>query len=147
GGEDGRAPHRRLPPGPPQVVELLGVGVLRDRHRVAVPTPPDDKSPEEVLLPFTVRRAVEKVGRNDPCPCGSGKKYKRCCLEKDRARLADPSPYAGLTMEEAKRDPGRHGDPAIFFEMSADELDLADKKALAPELLVGLFEAYVEKKA
>jgi tetratricopeptide (TPR) repeat protein len=24
-------------------------------------------------------------GRNDPCPCGSGKKYKRCCLEKDTA--------------------------------------------------------------
>jgi preprotein translocase subunit SecA len=27
----------------------------------------------------TVRRQGEKVGRNDPCPCGSGKKYKRCC--------------------------------------------------------------------
>jgi uncharacterized protein len=26
----------------------------------------------------TVRRAEPKVGRNDPCPCGSGKKYKRC---------------------------------------------------------------------
>jgi SEC-C motif len=25
-----------------------------------------------------------KVGRNDPCPCGSGKKYKKCCLEKDQ---------------------------------------------------------------
>lgn len=24
-------------------------------------------------------RRVEKVGRNDPCPCGSGKKYKKCC--------------------------------------------------------------------
>lgn len=24
----------------------------------------------------------EKVGRNDPCPCGSGKKYKQCCLNK-----------------------------------------------------------------
>ena len=23
-----------------------------------------------------------KVGRNDPCPCGSGKKYKKCCLSK-----------------------------------------------------------------
>ncbi|MBZ4241354.1 SEC-C domain-containing protein, partial [Mycobacterium tuberculosis] len=23
-----------------------------------------------------------KVGRNDPCPCGSGKKYKQCCLAK-----------------------------------------------------------------
>ena len=27
----------------------------------------------------TVRREGEKVGRNDPCPCGSGKKYKACC--------------------------------------------------------------------
>ncbi len=26
-----------------------------------------------------------KVGRNDPCPCGSGKKYKNCCLDKDMA--------------------------------------------------------------
>ncbi|MFK4998932.1 SEC-C metal-binding domain-containing protein [Bacillus sp. N9] len=23
-----------------------------------------------------------KIGRNDPCPCGSGKKYKKCCIEK-----------------------------------------------------------------
>ncbi len=27
----------------------------------------------------TIRRAQPKVGRNDPCPCGSGKKYKKCC--------------------------------------------------------------------
>ena len=26
---------------------------------------------------------AEKIGRNDPCPCGSGKKYKHCCLGKD----------------------------------------------------------------
>jgi uncharacterized protein YecA (UPF0149 family) len=26
-----------------------------------------------------VRRDTPKVGRNDPCPCGSGKKYKKCC--------------------------------------------------------------------
>jgi preprotein translocase subunit SecA len=31
----------------------------------------------------TVRREGRKVGRNDPCPCGSGKKYKRCCLLKE----------------------------------------------------------------
>ncbi|MBN2296984.1 MAG: preprotein translocase subunit SecA [Deltaproteobacteria bacterium] len=29
--------------------------------------------------PSTVRRTGKKVGRNDPCPCGSGKKYKQCC--------------------------------------------------------------------
>ena len=27
----------------------------------------------------TVRRETRKVGRNEPCPCGSGKKYKKCC--------------------------------------------------------------------
>ena len=29
-------------------------------------------------VPITVRRDEPKVGRNDPCPCGSGKKYKKC---------------------------------------------------------------------
>jgi len=28
----------------------------------------------------TIRNIGPKVGRNDPCPCGSGKKYKKCCL-------------------------------------------------------------------
>lgn len=28
---------------------------------------------------------MEKIGRNDACPCGSGKKYKKCCLEKERS--------------------------------------------------------------
>ena len=31
------------------------------------------------LKGHTVVRAQPKVGRNDPCPCGSGKKYKKCC--------------------------------------------------------------------
>ena len=38
---------------------------------------------------------MAKIGRNDPCPCGSGKKYKRCCLLKvgpDRVLLEQPSP-------------------------------------------------------
>jgi hypothetical protein len=42
---------------------------------------------------------MDRVGRNDPCPCGSGKKYKKCCLadtfvqvgreESTRKRLVD----------------------------------------------------------
>jgi uncharacterized protein YecA (UPF0149 family) len=35
----------------------------------------DGTYPEDVIR----REGVPKVGRNDPCPCGSGKKYKRCC--------------------------------------------------------------------
>jgi len=35
--------------------------------------------------PKTFRREQPKVGRNELCPCGSGKKYKRCCMPKDQA--------------------------------------------------------------
>ena len=31
---------------------------------------------------LTLKRDQPKVGRNEPCPCGSGKKYKKCCLRK-----------------------------------------------------------------
>ena len=31
-----------------------------------------------------VRNAARKVGPNDPCPCGSGKKYKKCCMQKEK---------------------------------------------------------------
>jgi SEC-C motif-containing protein len=32
-----------------------------------------------VINPKSAPRTAAKVGRNDPCPCGSGKKYKKCC--------------------------------------------------------------------
>jgi len=34
------------------------------------------------IVPKTVIRTTPKVGRNEPCPCGSGKKYKHCCALK-----------------------------------------------------------------
>lgn len=36
-------------------------------------------------------KAAEKIGRNDPCPCGSGLKYKKCCLGKTPAELTGGS--------------------------------------------------------
>jgi len=36
-------------------------------------------APAEPVKTVQARRPTDKVGRNDPCPCGSGKKYKRCC--------------------------------------------------------------------
>jgi preprotein translocase subunit SecA len=32
--------------------------------------------------PVTIRNRGEKASRNDPCPCGSGKKFKNCCMRK-----------------------------------------------------------------
>ncbi|MEE8360028.1 MAG: preprotein translocase subunit SecA [Candidatus Omnitrophota bacterium] len=40
-------------------------------------TPPPRSRPEP--KPVSYERQTPKVGRNDPCPCGSGKKYKKCC--------------------------------------------------------------------
>lgn len=44
---------------------------------------PYDQRFSEMALPYV--RETEKVGRNDLCPCGSGKKYKKCCLPKEQA--------------------------------------------------------------
>ena len=43
----------------------------------------DAEIPEREYRQDTVRRNHPKIGRNDPCPCGSGKKYKNCCMNKD----------------------------------------------------------------
>ena len=51
-----------------------------DEPMMAGDMPEQTQVPErERRKPETVRRDAPKVGRNDPCPCGSGKKYKHCC--------------------------------------------------------------------
>ena len=65
-------------------------GAMQELHDEWLETPRESlegKRPSELLeggglFPQkveTFRRESPKVGRNDPCPCGSGKKYKRCC--------------------------------------------------------------------
>ena len=44
------------------------------------PDKPEDITALEILLnPIKTKIAEKKVERNEPCPCGSGKKYKKCC--------------------------------------------------------------------
>jgi len=55
------------------------------RKEVArIPEPPakDSGPPPAAPAPPVPVTSEPKVGRNDPCPCGSGKKYKKCCLLK-----------------------------------------------------------------
>lgn len=53
---------------------------------------PKDKAALEMIKTLQLKRTFEakqkarvnrevKIGRNEPCPCGSGKKFKRCCIE------------------------------------------------------------------
>ena len=43
---------------------------------------------------------MARIGRNQPCPCGSGRKYKRCCLQKDN----DDSAEARAAVQQYHRD-------------------------------------------
>jgi hypothetical protein len=55
--------------------------------------------------------SVSKIGRNDPCPCGSGRKYKKCCLEKDEAaarEAARPEPTRSETRTQRDEPGTRH---------------------------------------
>jgi tetratricopeptide (TPR) repeat protein len=47
-----------------------------------------------------------KPGRNDPCPCGSGQKYKRCCLQKDQ--LAESTALAAAAAARAAEAAHHH---------------------------------------
>ena len=47
------------------------------------------------------------IGRNDPCPCGSGKKYKKCCAAKDEAKQS-----AALAARAAQARTGEAQKPA-----------------------------------
>lgn len=66
---------------------VLGSGESRKDEFADEPAPAGhgQQMPAEAAVPKrehkqqTVRREAPKVGRNDPCPCGSGKKYKHCC--------------------------------------------------------------------
>jgi hypothetical protein len=57
------------------------------------------EAPRVVARGITVRSGP-RPGRNEPCPCGSGKKYKKCCADKDDAAAAAPSPVAGMSWDE-----------------------------------------------
>jgi preprotein translocase subunit SecA len=52
------------------------------QRRSARATRPDRAASRDRQRPVAQARAI---GRNDPCPCGSGKKYKNCCMRKDKA--------------------------------------------------------------
>jgi hypothetical protein len=122
-------------------------------------TPPEPEPMPAVPPPVpagTGLKTKKKIGRNDPCPCGSGKKYKKCCLPKgitfreESAKEEDapiPKSFDGLNLRDLYDDrkpynllngyPGL--DPAVregerkfaeFFSPQAIEIDVPVYKAL-----------------
>ena len=70
---------------------------------------------------------MAKVGRNDPCPCGSGKKYKKCCLEKDE--------------EQNREARGRVAKEALQAMANLPQLPILSPEQVAAEELWNRFTA------
>jgi preprotein translocase subunit SecA len=62
----------------PAAESVPAFAAARGQSSAAVATPPRPARTGGDDVVKTVRREEPKVGRNDPCPCGSGKKYKKC---------------------------------------------------------------------
>ena len=70
------------------------------------------------------------VGRNDPCPCGSGRKYKRCCLAADERRAAQrhaPVPEADDEAPAAAPPVGVHQIAGLLRELARKSSSKADR--------------------
>ena len=69
---------------------------------------------------------MAKLGRNEPCHCGSGKKYKKCCLSKDdgEARAAHAAAEEERIKAAAEREP-------------AEDVPATDKEKTAAASLLG----------
>jgi hypothetical protein len=65
----------------PGLATVIGLALMSDMGRAVHAGP----SREKALRPSSPRERLG-VGRNDPCPCGSGRKWKRCCLSMNDGR-------------------------------------------------------------
>lgn len=88
---------------------------------------------------------ADKVGRNDPCPCGSGKKYKSCCLKNEQPKgttfggrkfTAKVISSGGIKPQQNEQDPSQAKaavDYATLMERSFGEaLHSHDEKPPVP---------------
>jgi mRNA-degrading endonuclease RelE of RelBE toxin-antitoxin system len=131
-----------LDPEPSQ--EIRRLGEISARNLILnLELPVLDAIPElplpVVLQGGTIQRAVARVGRNEPCPCGSGKKYKRCCLEQDLERLRDSSEIAGVTRQEQRESPEVYLTEERLWEMRAHDVVALDPALIPSEL----YDSYI----
>ncbi|HEY5040633.1 MAG TPA: SEC-C metal-binding domain-containing protein [Verrucomicrobiae bacterium] len=91
-------------------------------------------NPAIALGSFTLRRSVPRLGRNEACHCGSGKKYKHCCYEKDKKRLHESTEVAGMTFDELEASQEEHLTGAGLDGADAFVLAPLDPRKIAPAL-------------
>lgn len=91
---------------------------------------------------FTLRTGP-RAGRNDPCPCGSGLKYKRCCADKPEAA---PSPIAGLSWDAYVTTAADRMSPDDVDKLPLRDLARVDLARLAGVPLVRAYRRFCSER-
>ena len=76
---------------------------------------------------------MAKIGRNEPCPCGSGKKYKACCLSKDETAAIAAAPKAESRDDRRARRTAFNAELAEYDD--DDDVDLAEHSNAVGDLI------------
>ena len=87
-----------------------------------------------------MRRSVPRIGRNDPCHCGSGKKYKHCCFEADGERLRQSSDIEGVTRQERQESPEEYLTEDRLKAMTITDVITLDPNRIPVEVLDTYFD-------
>jgi hypothetical protein len=114
--------------------KAVGEGVLLQCRRPILEIV-GEKTSNTLAQGATMRRAVVKIGRNDRCPCGSGKKYKHCCLTKDEERLHHSSEVAGVTVEELQTALEPHLTAQLLDRLQPPQMLKLDPLQIPPSLM------------
>jgi len=97
---------------------------------------------------------MSKIGRNDPCPCGSGKKYKKCCLSQNHSKKQSFIPPPGFTAVYTALDKLSNSVITLIKQNKLDEAEEVCHKLQSeyPDLIDGIerlaqvYEARGEKR-
>lgn len=133
--------------GDPVVAKILNADIERDRALDGILTEvrrcaerPDWASAipaypvAEAMLGggATLKRALPKAGRNDPCPCGSGRKFKQCC--EGKASAGEQYEVEGVTVAKAASHPELLLTAQRVHQMRSYELHALNPGLLLPQL-------------
>lgn len=117
--------------------------VLDEKAMTASLTAVMAELPPEVIAPtaagFTVRGA-KQPGRNEPCPCGSGNKFKKCCADKP---VSAPSPIPGVSWDDFLGPSADRITPEHVAELPLKELVRIDVQRLQTPCVYYLFRRFV----
>jgi hypothetical protein len=126
--------------GPSGAAAAVDAHLGRSVAELIAELPQETRGPR-VVAGFTVRTAP-KVGRNELCPCGSGRKYKRCHAESDAATVR-PSPIASLSWDEYVREGASRMSADDVLKLAPRDLMRVDLQGLSDDALLAAQRRFV----